>query len=76
MKKPMLGLSRLGQWDFWRRVPFKLRVKYIAPGRPRRFPTKIQIEATSRCNLRCPSCSHSREEGKGQHLTPDNFRRS
>jgi len=74
MKKLILGLSSLGRWEFWRRVPLKLRVKYLAPKRPRRFPTKIQIEATSRCNLRCPSCSHSREEGKGQHLGPEEFR--
>ena len=75
MKKPSLTLSNLGRWDFWRRVPLKLTVKYLAPQRPRRFPAKIQIEATSRCNLRCPSCSHSREKGKGQHLGPEEFRK-
>ena len=73
MKKTMLILSKLLRWDFWRRVPLKVWVRYVAPG-PRRFPTVIQIEATSRCNLRRPSCSHSREEGKGQHLALEDFR--
>lgn len=34
----------------------------------------VQIEATSRCNLSCPSCSYSKEGTAGQHLTPENLR--
>ena len=63
-------LARSG-WRQTRRLPLRLAVRYVAPERPRRFPTSIQIEATSKCNLRCPSCSHSREAGAGEHLTPD-----
>ena len=50
-------------------------VTYVAPEHPRRFPLKLQIEATSKCNLCCPSCSHSREKDNGQHLTEDDLRR-
>jgi len=34
------------------------------------LPRKVQIESSSKCNLSCPACSHAREIGKGQHLTP------
>ena len=74
-KKLRFTLSRLCRWEAWKRVPLKLRVRYVAPERPRRFPIRIQIEATSKCNLSCPSCSHSREKDKGQHLAEEDFRR-
>ena len=73
-RKLRFTLSRLGNWESWKRVPFKLMVRYVAPERPRRFPIRIQIEATSKCNLSCPCCSHSREKDKGQHLTEEQFR--
>ncbi len=68
-------LAKLGRLDAWKRVPFKLMVRYVAPERPRRLPIRIQIEATSKCNLRCPCCSHSREQDTGRHLTEEDFRR-
>ena len=52
----------------------RLRIRYVAPERPRRFPNRVQIEATSKCNLRCPCCSHSRESSAGQHLGVETFR--
>lgn len=63
---PGLSRSRLAQL---RRVPLRVAVRYVDSERPRRIPTTIQVEATSMCNLRCPTCSHSREPGSGQHLT-------
>ena len=70
-KKLTCRISRLGRWESWKRVPLRLMVSYVAPERPRRFPLRLQIEATSKCNLRCPTCPHSREKGNGQHLTED-----
>ena len=75
MKKLGLKLGRLSHWDGWQCVPLKLRVRYITPERPRRFPNQIQIEATSKCNFRCPSCSRAREKGSGQHLAVEDFRK-
>ena len=49
-------------------------MKSVSPERPRLFPDTIQIEATSRCNYRCPTCSHRQEQGGGQHLGTDDFR--
>src|SRR5262245_15027129 len=37
-------------------------------------PSTIQIEASSSCNLRCPSCSLSREVNPGRNITPDELR--
>ena len=74
-KKLNLVLAKLRRLESWKRVPFKLTVRFIAPERPRRLPIRIQIEATSKCNLRCPCCSHSREKDTGRHLTEEEFRR-
>ena len=73
--KTKLGLIlwRQGRWDYWKNVPFKLMVTYVATERPRRFPLTVQIEASSKCNLRCPSCSHARESDIGQHLAERDF---
>ena len=73
--KALLGfvLSRLSRRESWRGAFFKLRVKFLSPERPRRFPVKLQIEATNKCNLRCPSCSHRNEKDNGQHLTEERF---
>jgi len=68
-------LARLCRLNAWKRIPSKLRVRFIAPERPRRVPFRVQIEATSKCNLRCPCCSHSREQDAGQHLLKEDFRR-
>jgi MoaA/NifB/PqqE/SkfB family radical SAM enzyme len=57
--------------DLWRikHDVLGVRTKYLDQETPRRFPTEVQIEATSKCNLRCPACSHSRENDSGKHLT-------
>jgi radical SAM protein with 4Fe4S-binding SPASM domain len=68
-------LCELRRAEFWRHFHRRLVVRYINPGRPRRFPIKIQIEATSKCNLRCSSCSHSKEKNSGQHLTGNELRK-
>jgi radical SAM protein with 4Fe4S-binding SPASM domain len=67
--------AKLARWECWKRIPFKLLLRYVAPERPRRFPVRLQIEATSRCNLRCLSCSHSRETGTGRHLSEEDLGR-
>jgi radical SAM protein with 4Fe4S-binding SPASM domain len=46
-----------------------LRLKFINQEIPRSIPSLIQIESTNKCNLRCPTCSHSRESSSGQHLS-------
>jgi radical SAM protein with 4Fe4S-binding SPASM domain len=74
-RKLIQTLSKLGRFEAWKRLSLKLMVRYVAPERPRRFPARIQIEATSKCNLCCPSCSHSREKGAGRHLTQEGLRR-
>lgn len=67
-------LATLSRPSSWRKLYRKMLIRYLDPERPQTFPRKVQIEATSRCNLRCPSCSHSREAGNGQHLGPDELR--
>lgn len=52
-----------------------LRIRFVNQETPRRIPATIQIEATSKCNLRCPECSHSRENDSGQHLTVGDLER-
>jgi radical SAM protein with 4Fe4S-binding SPASM domain len=52
---------------------FGLRKKYIDRDTPRRVPAAVQIEASSKCNLRCPECAHSRDGEPGQHLTAIDF---
>jgi radical SAM protein with 4Fe4S-binding SPASM domain len=74
MKKLRSLFSKAFRLGTLRRVPLEMRVKYLAPERPRRFPAQIQIEATSKCNFRCPSCSHARENAAGQHLSQADFR--
>ena len=76
--KKKLAASRLAIWGegaYWRSAYRKLLIRYLGPERPQRFPLKVQIEATSKCNLRCPSCPHSRESRQGQHLDADELRR-
>ena len=51
-----------------------LVVRYLDPARASRFPDTVQIEATSKCNLRCPLCSHSREKNAGRHLSGNELR--
>ena len=69
-----LILSKMSRRESWRVLLLRRRVGYVAPERPHRFPIRLQIEATSKCNLRCPSCSHAKEKGVGQHLTEENLR--
>lgn len=49
----------------------RLIIQYITAAYPSQLPRKIQIEATSKCNLRCPSCPNSLLTGGGKHLKPD-----
>lgn len=63
--------NRLRRWAFLRRAPMRVAITVLRPRRGRRFPGVVQIEATSRCNLSCPACSHAKEETAGQHLAPD-----
>lgn len=49
------------------------RIRYVDAERGRTVPQTVQIEASSNCNLRCPSCSLSREVNPGRHISPDEF---
>ena len=69
------ALRKLGRWESWQRLGLRVAIRYVDPERPRRFPTSMQIEATTKCNLRCPLCSHAREKGSGQHLTGEGLQR-
>lgn len=74
----VLGAFRTRLSDEWQRskgLAFRLRIRYLSPERPRRSPELIQIEATSRCNLRCPICSHKTEGDSGRHLTVEEFQK-
>ena len=67
-------LATLSRPSSWRKVYRRMLIRYLDPERPQPFPRKVQIEATSKCNLRCTCCPHSREADKGQHLGPDELR--
>lgn len=62
----------LNPYIYWKLsgLHHRLVFQYLNAELPRQWPSKVQIEATSRCNLRCLSCSHSREADSGQHLEP------
>jgi len=47
----------------------KWKIQNIGAQYSSKFPRKVQIESSSKCNLSCPACSHARETGNGQHLT-------
>ena len=49
---------------------FRARVAHGRAFGPAVHPRDVQIEASSNCNLRCPSCSLSREVNPGRHLSP------
>lgn len=66
-----LGMLETAQAFYWEHVSKRLLTRHISVEKPRWLPLKIQIEATSKCNLSCPSCSNSKEINKGQHLTKD-----
>jgi radical SAM protein with 4Fe4S-binding SPASM domain len=61
--------GRLLRREAWRDGPLKWRIGCFGPERPRRFPVRVQIESTSKCNLRCATCPHAREAAGGRHLT-------
>jgi pyrroloquinoline quinone biosynthesis protein E len=61
--------GRLLRREAWRDGPLKWRIGCFGPERPRRFPSRVQIESTSKCNLRCATCPHARETSGGRHLT-------
>jgi radical SAM protein with 4Fe4S-binding SPASM domain len=52
----------------------KAKIRYMNPERGRTTPTTVQIECSSNCNLRCPSCSLSREVNPGRHISTDDLR--
>jgi len=68
---PSIILNRLQRWRSLRRVPKALAITLLRPECGQMFPGAVQIEATSRCNLSCPTCSHAKERTSGQHLAPD-----
>lgn len=55
-------------------IAYRLSKKYISSEDPRHIPLRVQIESTSKCNLRCLECPHSREKGAGNHLTVDGLK--
>ena len=57
------SLLRRGQ-DLREKTRVALRrtlIRHVNSETPERTPSTVQIEPTSMCNLRCVSCSHSRE---------------
>ncbi|MBJ6749846.1 radical SAM/SPASM domain-containing protein [Geomonas anaerohicana] len=59
------GLIKGLAWDHLRKKELK---RFVEPDKPRWLPARVQIEVTNMCNLSCPSCSNSRDSGKGKHL--------
>lgn len=53
------------------RLCLKFRVNYISITAPAKCPIQVDIEVTSVCNLRCPSCPHSYGNVSAEHLMPD-----
>ena len=47
----------------------RLQVNFLNPEAPRKIPARIQIETSSKCNLRCLTCTNSRENDSGKFLT-------
>src|SRR5512135_2667998 len=62
----MTGMSRR-----LRKGLMVINITYFDKERVRWNPVTVQIEATSKCNLRCPGCSHSQETESGVHLSVD-----
>ena len=71
-----MGLQAVPQWlaPRLRWVHRGLVVRYLDASRPSPIPATVQIEATTKCNLRCPLCSHARESTAGRHLSGDELR--
>lgn len=68
------GLLRYASRRF--KYPILRVAVQLAPGKAHlKRPHTIQIEASSRCNLRCPSCSLSRELGPGRNISVDELGR-
>jgi radical SAM protein with 4Fe4S-binding SPASM domain len=66
--------SKAFRGEAWKNLFFRIGI-YLNPQQPLKFPNTVQIEATSKCNLRCPSCSNSREKVPGKHLTDEELKR-
>ena len=66
--------SRLSRRESWRNAWLKLRIGCVDAERPRRYPLRVQIEATSQCNLRCPTCPHARTATESRHLDEASLR--
>ncbi len=47
----------------------RLRIHFLNHTSPAKHPTGVQIETSSKCNLSCLCCSHSRESDSGEFLT-------
>jgi radical SAM protein with 4Fe4S-binding SPASM domain len=67
-------LNRLRNWAPALHLPKRMAISLFRPRRGLRLPSEVQIEATSRCNLSCPTCAHAKESRSGQHLTPEGLR--
>lgn len=52
----------------------RAKIKRLNPETALAYPEIVQIEASSNCNLRCPTCSLSREVNPGRHLTVEELR--
>jgi radical SAM protein with 4Fe4S-binding SPASM domain len=48
---------------------FRLRIHLLDHTTPAKYPVRVQIETSSKCNLSCVCCSHSREGDSGRFLT-------
>lgn len=66
------GLAKYGL-DKFSHPALEARIRYVDAERGRRFPTSVQIEVSSNCNLRCPSCSLSYEQNAGRHMSVAEF---
>ena len=66
------GLAKYGL-DKFSHPALEARIRYVDAERGRPFPRSVQIEASSNCNLRCPSCSLSYEQNAGRHMSVAEF---
>jgi radical SAM protein with 4Fe4S-binding SPASM domain len=62
-----IGLARVSH------PALEARIRYVDAERGRTHPESVQIEISSNCNLRCPSCSLSYELNPGRNVSVDKF---
>jgi radical SAM protein with 4Fe4S-binding SPASM domain len=86
LERRLRTAARLWRSGGWRGVigyvsgrykyPFLRAAIRLRPGRtPLRRASVVQFEVSSQCNLRCPSCSLSREVAPARHLSRADFNR-